>query len=137
MDRRILWLRISYWVGAILDGLWIFPMLFPGLGGMIFGIDNFNPGGEYRYAMGVGAALMLGWTVLLVWADRKLLERRGVLLLTVFPVILCLNLASTYLLVYEIVPAGRVVSAWGPSLCIAVLFLYSYFNSGSLVQEGQ
>ena len=26
MDRRLLWLRISYWVGAIVDGLWILPM---------------------------------------------------------------------------------------------------------------
>jgi hypothetical protein len=137
MDKRILLLRISYWTGAVLDGLWIIPMLFPGLGGMIFGIDNFNPGGEYRYAMGVGASLMLGWTLLLVWADRKPVERRGVLLLTVFPVILCLNLATIFLLVYEIIPAVRVIAAWGPSLGVAVLFLYSYFHSGSLIQEGQ
>ena len=60
MDRRILWLRISYWVGAVLDGLWVIPMLFPKIGGALYGIDNFNPGGECRYVMGVGAALMLG-----------------------------------------------------------------------------
>ena len=34
------------------------------------GIDDFRPGVEYRYAMSIGASLMLGWTALLVWADR-------------------------------------------------------------------
>jgi len=32
--------------------------------------------------MGLAGSLMLGWTLLLVWADRKLVERRGVLMIT-------------------------------------------------------
>ena len=32
-------------------------------------------------------ALMWGWTALLIWADRKPIERRGVLLLTIVPVV--------------------------------------------------
>jgi len=74
-------------VGAIADGLAVIPMLFPDMGGFLFGISNFNPGIEYRYAMGVGASLMLGWAFLLIWADRQPAERKGVLLLTVFPVL--------------------------------------------------
>ena len=35
----------------------------------------------------MGAALMFGWTALLLWADRAPVERRDVLLLTVFPVV--------------------------------------------------
>jgi hypothetical protein len=30
----------------------------------------------------IGALLMLWWTVLLIWADRKPIERRGVVLIT-------------------------------------------------------
>jgi len=37
--------------------------------------------------MRTGAPLMAGWTVLLLWADRQPLERRGVLPITVLPVI--------------------------------------------------
>jgi hypothetical protein len=44
-------------------------------------------GPEFTYAMRTGAPLMAGWTVLLIWADRKPLERRGVLPITVLPVI--------------------------------------------------
>ena len=86
MDKRILLLRISYWVGAISDGLATLRMLFP----------NIASGSEFRYASGLGAALMLGWTFLLIWADRKPMERKGVLLLTAFPVCTGLLLAEIY-----------------------------------------
>jgi hypothetical protein len=37
--------------------------------------------------MGIGASLMAGWTVLLGWAACDPIERRGVLLITFFPVL--------------------------------------------------
>jgi hypothetical protein len=33
MKNKMRWLRISYWVGAVLDGLYVIPMLSPKLGG--------------------------------------------------------------------------------------------------------
>ncbi len=72
--RKIMWLRISYWTGAIINAIYLVPMLFPGIGGAYLGIKDFNPVGEFRYAMDVGVALMLGSTVLLLWADRKPVE---------------------------------------------------------------
>ena len=42
--------------------------------------------------MGMGASLMFGWTVLLLWADQKPLERKAVLLITLLPVVLGLAL---------------------------------------------
>lgn len=133
MDRRLRWLRISYWVGAILDGLWIIPMLVPRVGGVLFGIEDFDPGGEYRYAMAVGAALMAGWTVLLLWADRKPVERRGVLLLTICPVMLGLDAASIQLVRYDLVPLDRMIGSWIQTGLVHVLFIYSYVVSRHLV----
>ncbi|MCG2715801.1 MAG: hypothetical protein L6422_05880 [Candidatus Marinimicrobia bacterium] len=46
MKNRIYLLRISYWSGAILDGLMVIPMLFPIVGGVLFGIPDFNPSVE-------------------------------------------------------------------------------------------
>jgi hypothetical protein len=43
MKNRIYLLRISYWIGAILDGLMVIPMLLPKVGGVLFGIPDFNP----------------------------------------------------------------------------------------------
>ena len=43
---------------------------------------------EFEYALAAGGPLLAGWTLLLLlWADRRPLERRGVLALTVMPVI--------------------------------------------------
>jgi hypothetical protein len=137
MNSKIVWLRVSYWVGAILDGLWVIPMLIPRLGGAVYGIEDFNPGVEYRYAMGVGVALMLGWTFLLVWADRKPVERRGVLLLTIFPVKVGLDLASLYPLLYGIVTPRGMLPSWIISVLLYALFIYSYVNSRDLVETGR
>jgi len=51
----IFWLRLSYRGGAIIDALTVIPMLLPDVGGRLFGIVNFHPGADYRYAMAVGA----------------------------------------------------------------------------------
>jgi len=54
---------------------------------------------SYKYQTGTGAFLMLGWTFLLIWADRKPIERKDILLLTVIPVvvgIMVINILFTY-----------------------------------------
>ncbi len=37
--------------------------------------------------MAIGGILMIGWTLLLIWALRKPIERRVVILVTAFPVV--------------------------------------------------
>ena len=108
MNRSTLFLRIAYWIGIILDAVLLPPMLFPAVGAAMFGIADFHPGPEYRYAMYVGASLMLGWTLLLIWADRKPLERRGVLLLTL-PVILGMTGSSLFAASSGLVAPGRIL----------------------------
>ncbi|MFC2157858.1 hypothetical protein ACFLT9_08480, partial [Acidobacteriota bacterium] len=77
MKTSIRWLRISFITGAVADGLVGILMLVPSWMGEI----------EFRSSMGLGAALMFGWTALLLWGYIKPMERKGVLLLTIFPVI--------------------------------------------------
>jgi hypothetical protein len=86
MKSTILWLRISYWAGALLDLLAGLTMLFPALFVLNNQLSSFYPAADYRYAMGMGAPLMLAWSVLLLWADRKPLERKGVLPITLLVV---------------------------------------------------
>jgi predicted CoA-binding protein len=84
--------------------------------------------------MRLGASLMLGWTVLLLWADRKPLERRGVLPITVF-VIAGLAWAGGYAVGAGLIPLPNMIPSWGFQVFLVVLFLYSYFRSGRLVAE--
>lgn len=74
-------LRTAFAAGAVTDALALLPMLIPPLASLLWGFDDVS--GAYRFAMGYGASLMLGWTALLVWAYQRPLERRFVAALTV------------------------------------------------------
>ncbi len=137
----IRWLRVSYWAGAIADALAAMAMLVPELGSALYGMRGFEPGDDYRYAMRLGASLMLGWTLLLLWADRKPLERRGVLPITVF-VIAGLAWAGAYAVSAGLVAVPSMIGTWVLQALLAVLFLYSYFKSRAAavqaaIPEGQ
>ena len=129
MKNSAILLRISYWLGAILDGFLVVPMLVPEIGGAIFGIDDFDPSQEYRYAMIIGASLMLGWTVLLLWADRKPFERKDVLLITVLPVIIGMVLAGVFAANVGVVEVQRMVPMWILQAGLVMLFSYSYYTA--------
>jgi hypothetical protein len=124
----VLWLRLSYWAGAVLDLAAGSMMLFPGLFARLNGPAACQPGLDYRYAMGMGAPLMFGWTVLLLWADRKPLERRGVLPVTVL-VIAGLVADEIWGIAAGFVPFGELIPTFALQLLLTVLFLFSYFNA--------
>ena len=128
------WLRISYWVGAIADAIAAVAMFFPEVGGVVYGIADFEPTAAYRYAMRLGASLMLGWTVLLLWADRKPLERRGVLPITVF-VIAGLAWGGAFAVDAGFISLPNMIPTWALQVLLTVLFLYSYFRSGRSADE--
>ena len=75
------WLRIAFLAGALTDALALLLMLVPALAALLWGFEDVS--GAYRFAMGYGASLMLGWTVLLLWAYQRPIERRFVAALTV------------------------------------------------------
>ena len=61
----------------------------------------------YRFAVTFGAALMVGWTALLVWAAAKPAERRAVAPLTML-VVVGLMLAEILGMASGFLPALRV-----------------------------
>ena len=111
-NTQIKFLRASYWIGAIFDALVLIPMLSPRVASIAFGIPSFNPGSDYRYAMAIAASLMLGWVCLLIWADRKPVERRGVLLLTIFPVLTGLVISGVYAVTSNMIPINKMLPTW-------------------------
>ncbi len=132
MNRKeTLLLHVCYWFGAIFDAVVIPPMLSPQVAGTMFGIPDFNPGIEYRYAMGVGAALMAGWTVLLLWADRKPWERRGILLITLFPVLTGNILAGIYGVNQGMFRPDRMVPTWIMQGVLWILYVVAYIRTRS------
>ena len=119
INHIIKWLRISYWAGAIADFIMVILFLIPERMGEV----------EYRYSMGLAAALMMGWTFLLIWADRKPVERKGILLLTIFPVITGLIVANLYAVGLNIFPISKTIPAGILGVSLIVLMGFSYLNA--------
>ena len=125
--RRLL--RLCYWLGAVTDGLAIIPMVVPPVGVALFVAGGREFHADYRYAMYLGAALMAGWTVLLVWADRDPLARRGILLITVFPVLTGIVAAQLYGVTGGLLSAGKTAPLFVHQSVVATLFLYTYVRA--------
>ena len=109
-------IRAVFLAGAVTDAVALLPMLLPSLATLLWGLRDASD--SYRLAMRCGASLMLGWTLLLVWASRRPLERRVVALLTV--------LVVGGIVVSEIVGAAAgVVDAWRvvPTWCLQAILL--------------
>ncbi len=134
MNRKILWVRLAYWAGIVADAIAAAFMLFPQLDNRLFSAAiTSNP----LFGLGVrrGAALMIGWTVLLFWADRKPVERRDILLITLCPVVvgyagyLCYAWMSGFTALRQTI-AGLITEA----VFIAV-FAAGYLNARQLSRE--
>jgi len=122
---KIGWLRLSYWIGAIADLIVGIAMVYPKFLALVLRLKEPPLSTETRCALGIGASLMFGWTALLLWADRKPLERKGVLVLTV-AVILGLAFTILYGFLGGYIPLASAVSVWVFQTFLTVLFLSAY-----------
>lgn len=120
--------RVACLIGAALDGLVFLPMLIPPLAAKLFGLEGFLPGADYRYAMNIAASLMLGWTLLLLWAAGRPIERSGVLGLTAI-VIACLMLAGSHAVQSGFIRLAHMLPVLVLQAGLAVLFLVGYLRA--------
>jgi hypothetical protein len=121
------WLRRAFLAGAVTDGLALVPMLIPAMARLFWGFDDQS--GAYRFAMGYGASLMLGWTMLLVWAWRRPLERAFVAALTVV-VIYGLIATEIVAVVGGHLAWSRMVGTWALQLVLLGMFAGGYHHRG-------
>jgi hypothetical protein len=85
--KKMFLIKSAYWLGIAADALWAVALFIPSVFGILTGNPDFNPDIPTRLIMGIGGSLLTGWTILLLWALRKPIERRFVILLTAFPVV--------------------------------------------------
>lgn len=126
----ILLMKIAFLVGAITDGLAIIPMLSRRVGAALFSGDSSGKDtASYRYAMGIAASLMAGWTILLLWGSINPIERRDILILTVFPVIIGIVLATIIAARQNIVRPSRVIPLWIHLGIVSLFYILVYILS--------
>jgi uncharacterized membrane protein len=130
----IIWLRISFWAGALLDLLAGLTMLFPALFAINNRLSSFYPAPDYRYAMGMGAPLMLAWTILLLWGVRNPLERKDLLPITLLVV---LGEVANELLAARsgYISVGALIPTWIVQAVLSALFIYSYLIARKYLTE--
>jgi hypothetical protein len=73
--------RATYWIGAIVDALAAVQLLLP-VGSTLLGFPGLRAAGAAGQPAIVAAVLMLGWSVVLVWAHLRTRERRTILAIT-------------------------------------------------------
>jgi hypothetical protein len=128
MDRKTLYLRICFITGAVLDAFFVPPLMFPKLAGcIVLGIDNYHPDTMAAYMMHVGASLMAGWTGILIWAAIKPIERRGIIPITVFPLLSGLMAAGIYFYISGGIQIERIVPLIMISFILIIAQSIGYF----------
>jgi hypothetical protein len=110
-------------------------MLSPRVFGFVYRIPGFAPRADYRFAMGMGASLMIGWTVLLLWAARSPMQRKGVLAITVIPVIVGLAANQAYAASSGFIPLAALWPVWALQAVLAVGFLAGYCYARAVERE--
>jgi hypothetical protein len=118
MKKKIMLLRISYWVTAIADFIVAIVVLIPERMGV--------PG--FVYPMGLMSAVAFSWGVLLIFADRKPLERRWVLLPTILVVFL-LGIVGAYAALKNLINPSRIIPSSIAVFIILCLLIYSYLKT--------
>lgn len=126
MQSAVRWLKASYIAGAVADGMIGVLMLLPGRMGE----------SEFRYPMGLGASLMFGWTALLLWAYMRPMERKGVLVLTIFPVISGLMATGIWAVAAGHFPVERILPSSVLGSAMILLMAFSYWKATIAAKRG-
>jgi len=112
-------ITIVYIVGIILDGLLGIDMFLYSFLGISIYLQTQNipiSNSSTQPVMMFGTALMIGWTILLLWGLQKPIERKGTLIITAFPVV------SLYI-VYDIFQYINDISIVNASSIFSLLFI--------------
>ncbi len=130
MQNKIRLLHIAYWWGILADAAMAVLFLFPNLF-LQFMPVRLPPDSGLRYGLLTAAPLMIGWTILLFWADRKPIERKVILLLTV-PVVAGYVLVEAYNILSGVTTLGEMLPLFASQTCMSALFVVSYLNATSV-----
>ena len=130
--KKMFLIKLAYWLGIGADALWAIGLLFPTVFGILTGQPDFDPDVQIRLIMGIGGSLMTGWTLLLLWAIIKPIERRFVILLTAFPVVFGLTVVT-----YIGYAGGNTFNLWIliKNSILIISMLTSYILAGKVVAK--
>lgn len=116
----------SYWIAIIADAFAAILLFSPKIANMVLQPRPFEISEAYLYVSRIAGSLMCGWTMLLVWAKRKPIERAGILILTVFPVVFLLTLAAIFVVKSNQIALSKMIPIFILYIVVFALFIPSY-----------
>ena len=134
MNNQIRWLKIAFLTGIITDALALVPMLYPPMAKFMWGFDKFSD--NYFFAMGYSASLMAGWTLVLIWAYKRPLERRFIAFLTIL-VIIGFIVTEIFAISKGSININKMISTWILQIVLLGLFSFSYVITHKISKEKQ
>ena len=114
MEKSILLLRLSYWIAAIADFVIAILAWIPERMGLE----------EIAYPMGLFSVIAFSWTLMLLMADRKPIERKWVLIPTIIVVTLITIVRAIFSL-GETIEFNLALLLF--AIALIILMTYSYF----------
>jgi len=124
-------IRLCYVFGAVVDAVVGTLFVFPGPLAVVLGLAEVPARPSERLALLAAAALMFGWTALLLWGARSPVARRGVLALTIFPVIGGLAAAVAYGWLASLVSTRGAIRLWSTQALLIALLGWGYLAASS------
>ena len=118
MHKNTIYLRVAYWTAAVADFIIAALVLIPGRMGV----------SEYLYPMGLMSAVAFSWGVMLVFADRRPLERRWVLIPTMLVVAL-LGVVQLHAGMSGLLPEGRIVASVTATIAVLATLVLGYLKT--------
>ena len=114
MKKSILLLRLSYWIAAIADFVIAILAWIPERMGLV----------EIAYPMRLFSVIAFSWTIMLLMADRKPIERKWVLIPTIIVVTL-ITIVRVIFSLGESIEFNLPLLLFG--IALIILMTYSYF----------
>ena len=134
MKQNLKLIKITYLIGIIVDGFWAIALAFPDLFKFVTNTTNLDINMQVRVVFYIASSLMFGWTFLLAWGYRKLIERRFILLLTAFPVVFGIFIGT--LISYANGNSIAIIFSV-KTLIIMVLMLLSFIRAEKIKKNNQ
>jgi uncharacterized membrane protein len=126
---KITAIRLCYVAGAAADAAIGALLLFPAMLAEMLGLAETPTRISERIGLAMTATLLFGWTALLLWGARAPVERRGVLLLTIFPVIVGLALTVLYGWSGSYISTGGAMMVWSLQTLLAWLLAWAFISA--------
>jgi len=130
-------IRAIYAAGAIFDAAIAALLLLPDALAMVVGLAEVPSRLSERVGLAMASSLLFGWTGLLIWGLRSPVERRGVLLLTVFPVIMGLALAVLAGWSGSYISTAGAAMIWSTQTLLSLLFICAFLGAQRAAKQNE